>query len=148
MEATQVYCRNQTDPVILVDDNGIDLDLASRLYGYSSLPNPLVTFLSNRELQAYLDKVEREEEPFPAMVFLDVNMPRENGFVALEGLRARKPLREEPPVIMFTNSDNPKDRVMALEKGASSYLLKQYEFDYFVPLLDSLRCRVERGTRS
>jgi CheY-like chemotaxis protein len=62
------------------------------------------------------------------MVLLDINMPRKNGFEALEEVRANPDLKSLP-VVMLTTSDRPEDIIRAYDSGATSYIPKPLDLD-------------------
>ncbi|MDQ8184805.1 response regulator [Pelagicoccus sp. SDUM812002] len=126
-----------TRPIVMVDDNEIDLEIGRRLYAFANLENPFMALNSGHALLDHLEKVERDEEPCPAVVLLDVNMPQLNGFDTLKRVRQNEAFREVPVVVMFTNSDNPLDMERAAAMGANGYRLKQFEVDSFVTFLHS-----------
>jgi DNA-binding response OmpR family regulator len=74
--------------------------------------------------------------PPPAIVTLDVMLPRADGYELLARIRAR-PGWEAVPVIMLTALSQEKDIVRALDSGASDYLVKPLK-------LDELSARVRR----
>jgi CheY-like chemotaxis protein len=69
---------------------------------------------------AYAD---REKHPFPALVLLDLKMPRKTGFDVLIWMR-EQPTCKILPVIIFTASNQEEDIKRAYECGANSYLVK------------------------
>jgi CheY-like chemotaxis protein len=66
---------------------------------------------------------DREHFPIPALVLLDIKMPRKSGFEVLEVLRATSEWKRLP-VIIFSSSDEPQDIQRAMRLGANSYLVK------------------------
>lgn len=125
-------------PIIMVDDNETDLDIGRRFYQYSKLENPFLTFSSGTELLEHLAKVEQGEEPFPAVVLLDVNMPQLSGFETLARIREKDVFGKVPVVVMLTNSDNPQDIQRSLDLGADGYQAKHFEVDRFVEFVRGL----------
>ena len=59
----------------------------------------------------------------PTILLLDLKMPPPDGFEVTRWLRTRRPLRDVK-IVILTNSDDPADRVRALELGADRYLVK------------------------
>ncbi|MDB6111697.1 MAG: two-component system response regulator [Pedosphaera sp.] len=66
---------------------------------------------------------DRERYPLPALVLLDLKMPRKSGFDVLAWIRSEPPLKYLP-VIIFTASNQEEDIRRAYEAGANSYLVK------------------------
>lgn len=125
-------------PVVMVDDNELDLDIGRRFYAYSKLENPFLGFSSGKDLLDYLGNVKAGEVPCPVVVLLDVNMPYLSGFETLEQVRQQDDFSSMPVVVMLTNSDNPQDVERAKELGADGYQEKHFEVDRFKSFLRGL----------
>lgn len=120
--------------VLLVEDNPDDEGLVAR--ALRRLPNP-------PELEVARDGVEAIGYFFgddgavrahgvniPAVVLLDIKMPRMDGFEVLRHLRTDERTRAVP-VVMFTSSDEERDIFEAYKLGASSYVRKPLDFEEF-----------------
>lgn len=125
-------------PVVMVDDDETDLDIGRRFFSFAELENPFVTLSSGELLLDHLKRVEQGDEPLPAAILLDVNMPRLDGFETLRKVRQRNMFRESPLIFMMTNSDNPRDIDQAFELGANGYQAKHFEIDEFVEFVRGL----------
>lgn len=132
-------CRNEHDPILVVDDNETDLMLTGRIYKFSKLKNPLKTLLSGQELIDYMEAVEAGSEPFPALVLLDINMPMMNGFKALQAIRSKEQFSVIPVIIMHSNSNSPEDREKSLALGANDFYTKSFEMDKYIEFFNSLK---------
>jgi CheY-like chemotaxis protein len=116
------------DPIILlVDDSENDALLMCTVYGGAGFVRPLQFARDGEEAIAYLrgDGAfhNRRQFPFPAVVLLDLNMPRKNGFEVLEWIRAQpgcKSLR----VYILSASSREEDIERAYALGANAYLVK------------------------
>lgn len=75
--------------------------------------------------------------PQPALILLDVNLPKLNGFEVLKQLRASDAYRDTP-VILLTTSDEQSDMERARALGASRYYCKPLGFDSFARLLQQI----------
>jgi CheY-like chemotaxis protein len=75
--------------------------------------------------------------PIPALVLLDLKMPRVTGFEVLEWLRGQPGLRRIP-VVVFTSSAQSSDINRAYDLGANSYLVKPVNYQALVEILRSL----------
>ncbi len=80
---------------------------------------------------------DRAKYPFPAMLLLDLKMPRLNGFEVLEWVRFQ-PALQRLLVVVFTSSDDPRDIDRAYELGANSYLVKPFGFEKLLELVCQL----------
>jgi len=77
------------------------------------------------------------KEMTPSIVFLDLNMPGLTGFEVLSYVR-REPHLENIPVIVVTSDDQPESAEMAMEKGATAYVIKPMTLDVLESTLKTL----------
>ncbi|MBN2046042.1 MAG: response regulator [Anaerolineales bacterium] len=77
------------------------------------------------------------KEMTPSIVFLDLNMPGLTGFEVLSYLR-REPHLELVPVIVVTSDDQPESAELAMQRGASSYVIKPMTLDVLESTLKTL----------
>ncbi|NDP47610.1 MAG: response regulator [Sulfuriferula multivorans] len=119
-----------TRPILLVEDNPVDLDLTLRAFGRRNLTNPI---LVARDGQEVLDWIPRWEagEPLPMVILLDVKLPRVNGLEVLRHLR-QQPVSQHIPVVMLTSSNEERDVNMAYQHHANSYIVKPVSFDKLI----------------
>ena len=116
-----------TRPVLLVEDNPVDLDLTLRAFERRNLANPIQIA---RDGQEVLDWIPRWEagEALPLVILLDIKLPRVNGLEVLIALRAH-PVSEHIPVVMLTSSEEDRDVQAAYANHANSYIVKPVNFD-------------------
>jgi len=123
--------------VLLVDDNAGDIALLR----YAFEVNDMRVRFSIAE-----DGVRAQEllilltalNDWPDFISLDNNMPRADGYWALAFIRAHHPSRIMP-VIMLTTSNRPRDRLRALQLGATDFVTKPATFDELVSTVSSWR---------
>ncbi len=119
--------------LLLVEDNPQDEMLTLRALRKANLANPVDVA---RDGQQALDFLFREGEfagregPDPAVVLLDIGLPR------LSGLEVLARLREDPrtvllPVVILTSSDEERDRMQSYVSGANSFVRKPVDFAEF-----------------
>lgn len=80
----------------------------------------------------------KEIRHLPALIFLDLNMPRMDGFTTLDELRAN-PTYRSIPVIIFTTSSLPEHITRCYQLGANSYLIKPPGYQQLTRLIDQIR---------
>ncbi len=114
-------------PILLVEDNPVDLDLTLRAFARRNLANPVHVA---RDGQEALDWIPRWDtgEPLPLVILLDVKLPRVNGLEVLRHLR-ENPISQYIPVVMLTSSSEERDVRMAYQHHANSYIVKPVSFD-------------------
>lgn len=116
-------------PILLVDDNPMDVELTQRAFRKSRLANPIIVARDGEEALAWIPRWAAGE-PKPLMILLDINMPRVNGLEVLQVLRAN-PVSQPLPVIVLTTSSTSQDIAEAYDRGANSYIVKPVDFDKF-----------------
>ena len=127
----------KTDPIIMVDDNEADRVIAERCYHKSMLQNPFMTFSEGTEFLAYMDSVLIHEALMPALVLLDLNMPKLDGFELLGFIRQHSEFSHVPILVMLTNSNNPKDLMRSTEMGANGFQVKPLHVADYVTFFNS-----------
>jgi two-component system, chemotaxis family, response regulator Rcp1 len=80
-------------------------------------------------------------EPLPRLILLDLNLPRKNGYEVLDALKSDTSFREIP-VIIFTGSANPEDKIRSLESQADDYWSKPKNLDEAVNIATRLKERM------
>ncbi len=80
---------------------------------------------------------DRTRNPLPAVIILDLKLPRVSGFEVLEWLQD-KPWLQDIPVLVFTSSSNPEDAERAYSLGAQAYRQKPADFTILVSAIEGL----------
>lgn len=117
-------------PILLVEDNPVDVDLTLRAFARQNLLNPIEVA---RDGQEALDWIPRWEsgEPLPLVILLDINLPRVDGLEVLRQLR-ENPVSKQVPVVVLTSSDEEKDIERAYRYHVNSYIVKPVNFNKFM----------------
>ena len=120
--------------ILLVEDNPDDEFLTLRSLRANHVANEIVVV---RDGQAALDwlfgtgvEPGRGREETPAMIFLDLKMPKVSGLEVLRRLRA-DPSTRRIPVVVFTSSSEERDVLQSYDLGANSYVRKPVDFTEF-----------------
>lgn len=119
-------------PIVLIEDNPADLELALLAFRKRSLAIPILVARDGEEALAFLPRWEAGD-PLPLVVLLDLKLPRVDGHEVLRAFRAH-PLLRSVPIVVLTSSSEERDVARAYELGASSYLVKPVDFDRFTQL--------------
>lgn len=117
-------------PVLLVEDNPVDLDLTLRAFSRRNLINPVLVARDGEEALAWVPKWE-SGEPVPLVILLDLKLPRVNGLEVLARLKAN-PVSRSIPVVVLTSSAEDRDVTEAYRLGANSYIVKPVDFEKFL----------------
>ena len=128
--------------ILLAEDREDDIHLVRRAFKMAFLTNPLQVVRDGEECIAYLSGTDkysnRAEYPLPALLLLDLKMPRRNGFEVLEWIRLHPGLRRLR-VVVLTTSSSLHDVNRAYQLGANSFLVKPTDFESVVRLVSLLK---------
>ena len=120
-----------------VEDDPNDVLLLQRAFKKANLPIAIQAVGDGEKAVSYLSGLEgfadRAQFPMPAIVLLDLKMPRKSGLETLAWIRGEAKLRRLI-VVVFTSSRHDEDVGKAYELGANSYLVKPVGFDTLIEL--------------
>lgn len=117
-------------PILLVEDNPMDLDLTLRAFARRGLVNPIEVARDGEEVLAWLPRWAAGE-PLPLVILLDLKLPRVDGLEVLARLRA-DPVSATVPIVVLTSSDDDGDIQTAYRRHANSYIVKPVDFEKFI----------------
>lgn len=121
---------NPMRPILLVEDNPMDVDLTLRAFAKRHLANPVEVARDGEEAMARVDRWETGDPP-PIVVLLDLKLPKVDGLKVLERIKAHPRFRSIPVVVLTTSSED-SDMRSAYQLGANSYIVKPVSFDKFM----------------
>jgi two-component system, response regulator len=126
---------NTNRVILLVEDDDLDAELASRAFQRAEVTNALVRVRDGMEALDYLFAhgkcAARDVHDLPVFVLLDLNLPKISGLKVLEAIRTDARTRHLP-VIILTSSGEERDRLGAYNHFANSYVIKPLDYDQFV----------------
>ncbi|MBN2236239.1 MAG: response regulator [Bacteroidales bacterium] len=128
--------RFKTNPILLVEDNPVDVDLTLRAFKKRNLTNPILIARDGAIALEFIEKWEAGEEA-PVVILLDLKLPKVDGLEVLEALKRHPKYKTIPVVVLTTSSDN-KDIEKAYHLGANSYIIKPVNFDKFVEVASQI----------
>jgi len=117
-------------PILLVEDNPMDVDLTLRVFKRHHVTNVILVARDGEEALAWIGRCEAGEPP-PAVILLDLRLPKVDGLEVLRGFKTH-PLLRTIPVVVLTTSAEDRDIQTAYGLGANSYIVKPVDFDDFV----------------
>jgi two-component system response regulator len=120
--------------ILLVEDNPDDVDLTLRALDKNRISNEVVVVRDGREALDYLfargPYASRDPADLPALMLLDLNLPKVSGLEVLRAIRADDRTRRLL-VVVLTTSGEERDVCESYDRGANSYVRKPVEFESF-----------------
>ena len=127
-------------PILVVEDSPYDLELTLAALARCKLANEVVIARDGAEALDWFES----RGPFsgrppgdPAVVLLDLKLPKVDGLQVLEQVK-RDPRRRQVPVVMLTSSREEKDLVRSYDLGANAFVVKPVKFDAFFQAIQDL----------
>lgn len=120
--------------ILLVEDSPEDVELARLALARAGSPHPLVVA---EDGATALDRLAAGEKPVPALVLLDLKLPRVDGMTVLREMRRRERTRFVP-VVVLTSSAAERDIHDAYAAGANGYVVKPMDFHSFRETMEDI----------
>lgn len=122
--------------ILLVEDNPDDEALTLRAFEKSNIRNDVVVMRDGAEALAYL-LPDGDGAPRPALILLDLNLPKVGGLEVLRKMQAHERTRLIP-VVVLTSSKLDEDVLDSYRSGANAYVRKPVKFSEFVEAVSAL----------
>lgn len=126
--------------ILLVDDSAHDVELTLAALEQNRLANEVVVARDGEEALDYLYRrgiFKLRSAGHPAVVLLDLKLPKVDGLEVLKQIKGDDDLRAVP-VVMLTSSREEKDLVQSYNLGVNAYVVKPVDFHEFVDSLKEL----------
>ena len=127
--------------ILLVEDNPSDVKLTKRALEQNQITNELIVAEDGQEALDYLFATgryaDRNVRDLPAVVLLDLKLPKIEGLEVLQRIRANE-LTRLMPVVILTSSDQEADMIASYNLGANSYIRKPVDFKQFTEAVRTL----------
>ena len=128
------------DLILLVEDDPHQVEFLKRAFAKTGIANPLHVACDGQKAVTFLSDFRH---PAPALILLDLKVPRISGLRLLDWMRRRPELRETP-VVIITSSIEPEDRRRADELGVVAYLCKPVYVDGVQELMEMMPTHFHR----
>jgi CheY-like chemotaxis protein len=126
--------------ILLVEDDPKDVELTLTGLGEYNLANEVIVARDGEEALEFLfrrGKYVDRPNGNPAVMLLDLKLPKVNGFEVLEKVRADENLKMLP-VVVLTSSNEERDLVRSYKLGVNAYVTKPVDFHEFVNAVKEL----------
>ena len=127
-------------PILLVEDNPKDIELTLAALAKCQLANDIVVTRDGADALDYLYARNAHASRVrgdPAVVLLDLKLPKVDGLEVLERLK-NDPQRRQIPVVMLTSSREENDLVRSYELGVNAFVVKPVDFNTFFEAIQDL----------
>jgi Response regulator containing a CheY-like receiver domain and a GGDEF domain len=127
--------------ILLVEDNPADVELTLRALKKRNLANQVHVVTDGAQALDFLFAsgafVGKNKQPMPKVVFLDLKLPKVDGYEILRRMKS-DPRTRLIPVVVLTSSKEESDIAKTYENGANSYVVKPLDFEKFVEAVSEL----------
>jgi CheY-like chemotaxis protein len=131
----------QKSILLLVEDNPDDEELTLLAFEQNSSAHDVVVARDGIEALDYLfgtgSYAGRDTSTMPALILLDLQLPRINGLEVLQRLRA-DPRTKLVPIVILTTSNEQQDLINSYSLGCNSYIRKPVDYTQFVTAVQQL----------
>jgi CheY-like chemotaxis protein len=126
-------------PILLVEDNAMDIDFALQAFDENKVGNPVVICRDGEEALAFISAhTTPQDRQVPAVVLLDLHLPKVDGIEVLRHAR-RHPTWKQVPFVVLTSSRESTDISRAYEFGVNSYIVKPVSFSAFADVVKQIK---------
>lgn len=135
---------SDSPPVLVAEDEPTDALILRIAFEQAGIPRSLVVVRDGEEAVNYLcgnpPYADRSVHPLPALILLDLKMPRMTGFDVLAWLASR-PDFKHLPAIVFSSSSEEQDVSRARQMGACDYFIKPHSIADYVKIVQTIHTR-------
>ena len=126
--------------ILLVEDDPKDVELTMTALEEYNLSNEVVVTTDGEEALDYLyyrGRFQRRSDENPAVMLLDLKLPKVDGLEVLQAIKADDNLKMIP-VVVLTSSREERDMVTSYKLGVNAYVVKPVDFHEFVNAIKEL----------
>jgi CheY-like chemotaxis protein len=120
--------------ILFAEDNPKDIELTLEALAENNLANQVTVVRDGVETMEYLrceGKYKLRKPKLPAVLLLDIKMPRMDGIEVLRAIRS-DPALKLLPIVILTSSREEQDLIRSYELGVNAYVVKPVEFKDFI----------------
>jgi CheY-like chemotaxis protein len=131
--------RGGVRPVLLVEDNPMDVDLTLEAFKEHGVVNPIHVCRDGEEALRYISEhTAATDALLPALVLLDLRLPKVDGIEVLREARGHEVWKQVPVVVLTTSRQN-QDVEAAYRLGVNSYIVKPVDFQAFAEVVKTIK---------
>jgi len=142
LEMTEMEARRAgraARPILVVEDNPMDLDFMLQAFEESSVANPVHVCRDGEEAMQFIaDHATADDPNVPLLALLDLRLPKVDGIEVLRQARQHPVWRRVPFIVVTTSHEN-ADISLAYELGANSYIVKPVSFPAFAEVIKNIK---------
>jgi len=131
---------NELRPILLAEDNPKDVELTLEALSEHNLANKVVVVRDGVEALEFLryeGQFKMRNRGNPAVLLLDIKMPRMGGIELLQVIR-KDPVLKFLPIVILTSSREESDLVTSYELGANAFVVKPVDFEHFIDVIKQI----------
>lgn len=126
-------------PILLVEDNPMDVDLTVEAFREHGVPNPILVCRDGEEAVGYMaEHPSATDSLLPALVLLDLRLPKVDGVDVLRQARSHEIWKRVPFVVLTTSREN-DDIEATYRLGVNSYIVKPVDCQAFADVVKTIR---------
>jgi len=126
--------KNNNKPILLVEDDQVDIMTVSRAMREIHVTNPVVSLENGEDA---LDYLRDPDSTVPCIILLDLNMPIMNGIEFLQVVKHDARLKRIP-VVVLTTSREQQDKLDSFDLGVAGYMAKPVDYRQFVEVMRTI----------
>ncbi len=123
-----------TRVILLAEDDVIDQQTIKRAFKELRIANQLVVTNNGEDALSYLQNMANQR---PCVILLDLKMPKMNGLELLGVMKADEKLKVIP-VIVFTSSNEERDKITSFGLGVAGYIVKPADYKKFIEAMRTI----------
>ena len=124
-------------PILLVEDNPMDVDLTRRAFIRRKVNHPIEVARDGEEVLTFISGWGAQR-PIPILILLDLKLPKVDGLEVLHYLKMH-PRFQVIPVVVLSTSTEDRDIQVAYREGANSFIVKPVDFDQFMQIVEHIQ---------